>query len=279
MRAVLKGKVAVIPGGAGGIGSAIAEAFVREGARVVVVGRKLAHVRRTVGDIAARNPKGDIVGVVGDVSREKDVATLVRSIAKQYGHIDVLVNCAAIQAPIGPFISTAWREWRANIETSLFGTVLMCRAVAPLMVKRRRGSIINFSGGGSTSSRPNFSAYAVAKTGVVRFTEVLADELRSSGVSVNAVAPGAIKTSMLAEIVAAGARAGKNERTSVMKKIAEGGDSVENAAALVVFLASDASRELSGRLVSAVWDPWKTWNQRTIREIMKGDRYTLRRKT
>lgn len=277
--ALLKGMVAIVTGGAGGVGSAIALALVCEGARVVIIGRRAPGVRRAVAEIASATSAGSVVGIVGDVSQERRVRAMVRSVAKRYGRIDILVNCAAIQAPIGPFVTSEWREWRTNIETNLFGTVLMCRAVAPLMARRRAGSIINFSGGGSTSSRPNFSAYAVAKTGVVRFTEVLADELASHGVRANAVAPGAVKTKMLGEILAAGRRAGESELASVRRKVAAGGDSAENAAGLVVFLASKRSEGLTGRLVSAVWDPWKSWNRRAIERIMKSDRYTLRRTT
>ncbi len=277
--ALLKGMVAIVTGGAGGVGSAIALALVCEGARVVIIGRRAPGVRRAVAEIASATSAGSVVGIVGDVSQERRVRAMVRSVAKRYGRIDILVNCAAIQAPIGPFVTSEWREWRTNIETNLFGTVLMCRAVAPLMARRRAGSIINFSGGGSTSSRPNFSAYAVAKTGVVRFTEVLADELASHGVRANAVAPGAVKTKMLGEILAAGRRAGESELSSVRRKVAAGGDSAENAAGLVVFLASKRSEGLTGRLVSAVWDPWKSWNRRAIERIMKSDRYTLRRTT
>jgi 3-oxoacyl-[acyl-carrier protein] reductase len=168
-------------------------------------------------------------------------------------------------------------EWEKNIKINLLGTAYMCRTVIPNMIKRKSGTIVNFSGGGATSSRPNFSAYATAKAGVVRFTEVLSDELKGKNVRVNVIAPGAINTKMLEEVLRAGKRAGNAEFGAAKKREKEGGASAREAAELVVFLSSEDSVNLSGRLVSAVWDDWKHWNKKDIKKIMSGESLTLRR--
>jgi len=168
-------------------------------------------------------------------------------------------------------------EWEKNISVNLFGTVHASKEAIPYMQKNHSGAIINFSGGGATASRPNFSAYAVAKIGVVKFTEILADELAPYHIRVNAIAPGAINTKMLEEVLKAGSRAGKKELADAKKRAKEGGASPELAAALVVFLASSASAGLTGRLVSAPWDDWSHWGKKEIAQIMKTDALKLRR--
>jgi len=145
------------------------------------------------------------------------------------------------------------------------------------MMEQKSGSIVNFSGGGSTSSRPNFSSYAVSKTGVVRFTEVVAQEVKKYGVRVNAVSPGAVNTFMTEEVLQAGKLAGKRELEDVKKRLKEGGVSPNLVSELVLFLASNKSRPLTGRLISAIWDDWRNWQKKDIENIMKGEQYTLRR--
>ena len=133
----------------------------------------------------------------------------------------------------------------------------MIRGVLPLFKKIGRGKIINFSGGGATSSRPNFSAYAVSKTAVVRLTEILAEELSKYNIDVNVVAPGAINTGMLDEIIEADARAGE-EYDKALKRVKEGGDSVEKIVDLCRFLVSSESYGISGKLISAIWDDYRS---------------------
>jgi 3-oxoacyl-[acyl-carrier protein] reductase len=225
-----------------------------------------------------KNAKGArMPALVCDVADFAAVSRTMKRIAARYKKIDILVNCAGIQAPIGPFAENDMRAWEANIATNLFGTVYACKAAIPFMIKKKAGSIINFSGGGATGSRPNFSAYAVAKTGVVKLTEVLADELAPYHIRVNAVAPGAVNTKMLREVLKAGTRAGAGELAAATKRAKEGGVPPELAAELVVFLASDASKGLTGRLVSAPWDGWKKWKKGDIKKIASSDALKLRR--
>ncbi len=212
-----------------------------------------------------------------DVSRYAAVQRVVGSIFKRFGRIDVLINCAATQAPIGQFVSNDMKVWEQTLSVNLMGSVYMCRSVLPHMVRHRSGVIINFGGGGATSSRPNFWAYASSKTAILRFTEVLAEEVKKYGVRVNAIAPGVVKTSMLMDILKHKHQAGKSEIMLVKKRIKDGGTPPEVAAELAVYLASSSARELTGRLISAPWDDWRHWDRRKIKEIMKSDQFTLRR--
>ena len=124
-------------------------------------------------------------------------------VAEPAGEVTALVNNAAITGPVGPLETQRLGRVDAGDPTNLFGTVLMCRAVLAGMRERGYGKIVNLSGGGATGPRPNFSAYATAKAGVVRFTETLARELDGT-IDVNAIAPGALNTGMLDDVLDAG---------------------------------------------------------------------------
>lgn len=275
--AILKNRVSIITGGAGGIGRAIAKKFLREGASVTIVDdskMKIDEARSELEKITGNEAK--LMGVMADISQMDEAQALVERTLSKFGSIDVLVNAAGIQGPIGPFLETNLVDWLDTIRINLFGTVLCCKSVLPIMLKQKRGKIINFSGGGATFSRPNFSAYATSKTGVVRFTEILADELRPFNIQVNAISPGVIKTRMIDEIVKAGPEKAGSEYEQAMKKMVEGFDSPESAADLACFLASDQSDWITGKVISAIWDPWKEWREKGPVDFDK-DSFVLRR--
>ncbi|HHT9125292.1 MAG TPA: SDR family NAD(P)-dependent oxidoreductase [Candidatus Brocadiia bacterium] len=270
----LKNKVAIVTGGSRGIGRAVVRKFLKEGAMVAIAARSKTEI-----DITVKNLKQEgelITGIPTDVSKGRDVQNLVERTLTQYGSLDILVNAAGMQGPIGPFIEVDMQEWINNIHTNLIGTGLCCKASLPIMIGKRQGKIINFSGGGATSPRPNFSAYACSKAAIVRFTETLAMEVKDYGVDVNAIAPGAVNTRMMAEIINAGDKSGKKELSETIERSQKGGTPPELAAELVVFLASEHSNGLTGRLISAVWDDWKNFDE-NVDEITNSSLYTLRR--
>ena len=275
---LLRGKVALITGGSGGIGRVVASRFVANGAKACILGRDPERLSSALKALNAGHP-GEVIGLRCDVADRRSVQRAVKQTVRRLGGLDVLVNCAGIQEPIGEFVNNDLESWEHNLRVNLFGSVYCCKAAIPIFLERGGGTIINFSGGGATSSRANFSAYATSKAAVVRFTEVLAEELQRTKIRVNAVAPGAINTAMLAEILAAGSRAGRKELVEARKRAAAGGASADLAAELVVFLASSRSNGLSGKLISAPWDPWKTWDRAAIRQIMSEPKYNLRRVT
>jgi NAD(P)-dependent dehydrogenase (short-subunit alcohol dehydrogenase family) len=163
------------------------------------------------------------------------------------------------------------------LEVNLLGSVLPCRALVPHFKTCGYGKIIQISGGGATNPLANLSAYAASKAAVVRFAETLAEELRASHIDVNAVAPGALNTRMLDQVLAAGpAAVGAGFFERAQKQKADGGTPLQTGAELCAFLASAQSDGITGKLLSAVWDPWDTLPSHRA-DLDRTDIYTLRR--
>jgi len=270
----LEGKTAIITGSGRGIGSAIALAMAKEGTDIVVLSRTWSEVAETAAKVKDLGRRGMALKV--DVSKIKQVERMVDLTMQKFGKIDVLINCAGIQGPIGPLVENRTEEWVKTVNINLIGTFLCCKAVLPIMIKQRYGKVINLSGGGSCEPRPRFSAYAVSKAAVLRLTETLAEEVKEFNIQVNAIAPGAVDTTMHDQVLAAGEAAGEKALAVSRRVKSGGGTSPEIPAGLAVFLASDESDGLTGRVISAVWDDWKTMAKR-IPYIMSKQIYTLRR--
>ena len=251
---LLKNKNVILTGAGRGIGQVIARKFATEGATLALLSRTKEELEETLELIKSDSPSSIIVPV--DISDEAQVKKVISLIKSRFKAIDVLINNAGIQHPIGKFHENDFLVWKQNIVINLFGTALLTHLVLPEMIKNKKGKIINMSGGGSTSPRPNFSAYAVSKTAIVRFTETLAEEYRENNIDINAVAPGAINTQMLEEVIAADIFAGQ-ELSDAMKRKNNGGNDPNVAASLFAFLASDLSVGITGKLISAPWDPWE----------------------
>jgi NAD(P)-dependent dehydrogenase (short-subunit alcohol dehydrogenase family) len=272
----LTGKVAFITGGGRGIGGAIARGMAVEGARVFLVARTRSELERVAADVMAAG------GVAAHVSVDvSDAAGVIRAAAaceSALGPIDVLVNAAGIHGPIGPAWEADAGEWARAVEVNLLGTLHTCRAVIPGMIERGGGRIINLSGGGATAPFPRFSAYAATKAAVVRLTETLAAELSPHHVAVNALAPGAVDTTLQDGVLAAGERAGEEgHRVRRLRESGVGATPMDLPVALAIFLASDAAAGLSGKLVSAPHDDWAHWDTARIADLMASPWLTLRR--
>lgn len=271
----LQDKVAIVTGGGRGIGRAIALAFAREGADVVVASRTPREIEEAATQIQALGKRG--LAVQADVSRWDEVQRLVEEVLRAFGRIDILVNSAGIQGPIGLLVDNDVEEWIRALHVNLVGTFFCIKAVLPHMMGRRQGKIINLSGGGATSPRPCFTAYAASKAAVVRLTETVAEEVKSFNIHVNAIAPGAVNTRMLEEVLAAGEAAGEAELAQAQRLLEEGGTPPERAAELAVFLASSESNGITGKLISAIHDRWNQWDQDIIAILRDSELYTLRR--
>jgi NAD(P)-dependent dehydrogenase (short-subunit alcohol dehydrogenase family) len=212
-----------------------------------------------------------------DVSDWATLKQCAGKVAQKWQAVDGLVCCAAIQEPIGPAIEVDPAAWRSSLATNLDGVFFSIRAFYPLLRRStQRAKVICFSGGGSASPRPNFAAYGVAKTGVVRLVETLAEEWREQSLDINAVAPGAIFTRMTEHVLARGAAAaGKAEFDRASKQSRDNAAQLEKVLGLVEFLLSKPSDGISGKLISAAWDPWEKLGQ--LKSDLQSDIYTLRR--
>jgi NAD(P)-dependent dehydrogenase (short-subunit alcohol dehydrogenase family) len=274
----LQGARALITGANQGLGLVVAKAFAAEGARVLLCARDGEKLRVAAAEVAALAPAKDAVrSRVADVSKADDCQALADEARSAWGGLDVVVANARIYGPLGPFETNDLGQWVEALNVNLLGVVHTCRAVVPGMKAARKGRIIVLGGGGATKGMPNFSAYAASKAGAVRFAETIALELEPSGIAVNVVAPGALNTRLLDEVLAAGAdKVGADFHARSKKQQASGGDSPERAAALCVFLASPASDGITGKLISARWDPWEELPAR-LDDLRRTDVYTLRR--
>jgi len=273
---LLKNKIAIITGAGGGIGSTIAQTFVKEGCGLILVDCLKSSLDRVSKELEKYNC--EFLAIIADTCNKKEIDNAVDVALKKFSKIDILVNAAGIQGPIGPFVNNDINKWIATINVNLIGTMLFIKAALPIMMKQDSGKIINFSGGGAFNPRPNFSAYATSKTAVVRLTETLAEELKEYNIQVNAISPGAVNTKMLEQVLEAGPEtAGVNFYEKAKKQKEEGGDSPQLAADLVLFLSSEKSYNLSGKTISAKWDNWREWDKEKIKKIMASDLYTLKR--
>ena len=263
----------IVTGGGTGLGKEIARAFAEQGDDVVICGRNLESLVKAAEELGGAESR--VKAIPCDVSDANAVQKLIASVQEARGRIDVLVNNAGVYGPIGLACENSPEEWKQAMEINLFGVFLTTRYTAPAMIEQGSGSIINISGGGATSTKPRYSSYAAAKSGVVRFTEVVADELAEHGIRVNAIAPGFIVTRFHDLTMDAGERAGPDyEKTKA--KLESGGDDPKLAAELAVFLAGPDAEGISGRLISAVFDDWR---EPKTHEALRASRdlYMLRR--
>ena len=239
---ILSGKVALVTGGSRGVGRAIAETYALAGAEVFICGRDENQVTAAVE--AIRDAGGDIDGTCGDIGNRGDVERIISAALRRFGTIHVLVNNAGILGPretIADYPPDAWDE---VLRINLTGLFLMTRAVLPVMMDQRSGSIINVTSGVGRRGRARWGAYAVSKGGLESFTQVLADEVTQAGVRVNSVNPAATRTTMRAQAYPA-----ENPLTLPAPK---------EIVPVFLYLASDASAGVSGQAFEA-----RDWLKRT----------------
>jgi 3-oxoacyl-[acyl-carrier protein] reductase len=205
------------------------------------------------------------------------VTALADAALDTFPSLHVLVNNAGVYGPMGLIEATDWDAWVRAIEINLFGSVLMCRALLPHFRDRRYGKIVQLSGGGATKPLPRLSAYAASKAAIHRFVETLAEETRGSGIDVNSIAPGALNTRLLDDVLAVGPDVvGQAFYDQSVKQKQNGGAPLSRGADLAVYLGSAASDGISGKLVAAMWDPWETLDTHRD-DLQRTDVYTLRR--
>jgi 3-oxoacyl-[acyl-carrier protein] reductase len=278
MEKVLSGKVAIITGANQGLGLEIAKKYVLAGANVMLCARNPDLLQEAQADlIKLATVDQKIIAKATDVSVEADVKALVNETLEKLGGCHILVNNAGIYGPKGEIEAVDWAEWIKAIEINVYGSVLMCREIIPHFKTQGYGKVIQLSGGGATNPIPRISAYAVSKAAIVRFAETLAEEVRGTGIDVNAIAPGALNTRMLDEVLEAGPdKVGQAFYERSVKQKESGGAPLDRGADLALFLASSASDGITAKLISAVWDNWEQWPEH-LDDLNSSDAYTLRR--
>jgi NAD(P)-dependent dehydrogenase (short-subunit alcohol dehydrogenase family) len=263
----------IVTGSSSGIGRALTE-------RLLAHGHSVWGLARTdQSAFAARHP-GRFHAARCDVSSWPQTAYAATTVAAAWPHVDGLVTCAGLQGEVGRALSADPVNWSTTVRANLDGTFFALRAFDTLLARApRRAKIVCFSGGGATQPRANFSAYGAAKTGVVRLVETIALEEQGRPLDINAIAPGAINTRLTEEVLALGpAVVGAAEFAAAQKQQTSGGASLDQALGLVEWLLSPASDGITGRLLSAQWDPWKDLGAQRD-QLAKSDLYTLRRIT
>jgi 3-oxoacyl-[acyl-carrier protein] reductase len=261
----------VLTGSSSGIGRSLAE-------HLLARGHQVWGIARSDQSAFAAKSKGAFRFSRADVADWPQMERSATEVAGAWPRVDALITFAGIQGELGPAVKCDPVRWSATVRANLDGTLYAIRAFhAQLSRAQGRAKVVCMSGGGGTKARANFSAYAAAKTGVVRLVETLAEELRDSPIDLNAIAPGAINTAMTDEVIALGPKiVGEAEYQSALKQKASGGGSMEKVLGIIDWLLSSASDRVSGRLLAAQWDPWATLDTRAA-ALAKSDIYTLRR--
>jgi NAD(P)-dependent dehydrogenase (short-subunit alcohol dehydrogenase family) len=274
----LEGRSALITGASQGLGLAIARAYVEAGASVILCARNAALLEKARMEVAALALPGQrVLARPADVSRQDSVEQLARAALEAFPHLQILVNNAGVYGPMGLIEDVDWDAWVQAIEINLFGSILMCRALLPHFKSQRYGKIVQLSGGGATNPLPRITAYAASKAAIVRLAETLAEEVRGDGIDVNSIAPGALNTRLLDEVLEAGPeRVGEAFYERSVQQSQDGGAPLGNGAALAVFLGSAASDGITGKLLSAMWDRWDALDEHRD-DLQRTDVYTLRR--
>lgn len=192
MKMDLTGKAAIVTGGSKGIGRAIAEALVQVGVDVCISARKRSEIDETVAALASLK-QGRVTGIVGDVRDHSQVKAVFERTVSQFGGLDILIN----NAGIGTFAKIEEMppdDFRAVLETNLFGVYYCCHEAIPLMKKRGGGYIINISSLAGTNAHPQMAAYNASKFGLNGFSEALMQEVRHDGIKVSYIMPGSVNT-------------------------------------------------------------------------------------
>lgn len=238
----LDGKVALVTGGGRGLGRAMALALAEAGADVAVASRTRTQLEHAAEAIQAVGKNS--LPVVGDVSKVVEVRTMIETVVKKFGRLDILVNAAGVNQRMSS-VDVSPELWERIVGINLRGTFFCCQAAAPYMIKQRSGSIINIASLLSAIGIPSLAPYAASKAGVVGLTRVLAAEWAPHGVRVNCIGPGYFRTEMNRALFA-----DKEWVSRLLRRVPLGRAGVpEDLAGTVIFLASEASSYVTGQVL------------------------------
>ncbi|MBU4317453.1 MAG: SDR family oxidoreductase [Proteobacteria bacterium] len=191
LRYNLKDKVALVTGGSRGIGLELARYLLKEGARVVICGRKKENLDAAVKELQGG---GSVLAVPAHIGKPEDVDTLFKSVMDTFSKLDILINNVGMNLPTSTLDETDPAMWQKIIDSNLTGTFLVSRKASQIMKRQGGGKIVTISSIAARKSSPGMGIYGIAKAAVEQMTRVLASELASSNIQVNAVAPGMVRT-------------------------------------------------------------------------------------
>lgn len=260
MRDGLEGRRILVTGGSLGIGLAVSRELARQGARVIVAARSIAAIDAAIGGLEGGGHEAVAIDVSDPGAWERAAAAIDAG-----GELHGLATAAGILGPIGALETLPAADLVEAIAINLLGTMLALRFALP-RIRATGGRAVTFSGGGGTSPLPRYDAYAASKAGVVRLTENVA---AGDEVEINAVAPGFVVTRMHDQTLRAGPdAAGQSYYARTEEQVRAGGFPASEAAELVAFLLGPGAAGITGRLISAQWDPWR---DEAFRERLRGD--------
>jgi NAD(P)-dependent dehydrogenase (short-subunit alcohol dehydrogenase family) len=238
----IKGKVALVTGGASGIGEKTAEFFVQEGVKVLVSDVNRERIEKTVASLMGMG--GEARGIPCDVTQEEDVSRMVAEGRSLFGTIDFLVNSAGIGGSMASLETAKRQEWQRILEINLIGTINCCKAVMPILRAKRSGRIVNIASEAGVSGEKGLEIYAASKGGVISLTKSLAKNLGRDQVTVNAVAPAFVHSPMTSYLTPELEQ--KWLKMYVLKRLGE----TKDIASMIVFLCSDRCSWITGQTIS-----------------------------
>jgi NAD(P)-dependent dehydrogenase (short-subunit alcohol dehydrogenase family) len=238
----LKDKVAIVTGGASGIGEKTAEFFVQEGVKTLVADIRAERVDQTVASLRAMG--GEARGFVGDVRDEKNAAGMVTEALARFGTVDFLVNSAGVGGSMKPIETAAREEWQPILDINLIGTINCCKAAMPVLKSRKGGRIVNLASEAGVSGEKGLEVYAASKGGVIALTKSLAKDLGWYGVTVNAVAPAFVHSPMTQFLNPELEK--KWLKAYTIKRLGE----TQDIAGMIVFLCSPRCSWITGQTIS-----------------------------
>jgi NAD(P)-dependent dehydrogenase (short-subunit alcohol dehydrogenase family) len=238
----IKDKVALVTGGASGIGEKTAEFFVQEGVKVLVTDVNRERIEKTMASLKGMG--GEARGIPCDVTQEEQVSRMVAEAKSHFGTIDFLVNSAGIGGSMIPLETAKRQDWQKILEINLIGTINCCKAVMPILREKRSGRIVNLATEAGVSGEKGLEIYAASKGGVIALTKSLAKNLGRDQVTVNAVAPAFVHSPMTSYLTPELEQ--KWLKMYVLKRLGE----TKDIASMIVFLCSDRCSWITGQTIS-----------------------------
>ncbi len=241
----LKGKVAIVSGAGTGVGKATTKRLFSEGSKVVLIGRDRSRLTKVISEL---NGKKNLLAVKADITKEADVINVIEETVSAFDTVDILVNNAGILNDPTPFHKMTDEQWMSLINTNIIGTFRTTKAVLPIMMEKKRGSIVNISSLQGIRSILNvpFSVYGVTKAGVIMFTRTIAVEYGEYGIRCNCVAPSTIRSPMIEPYLQDKQAKKTLESTFPLRSIGD----PEDISGAVSYLCSDDAKWITGTVLT-----------------------------